>query len=178
MGTRALQIIWALSVLLISGLILPGCSDSTKPDEEFVNRVYLPRDLEVRAGDTISIPVYFENAGPIAAISLPLRFPSSVMRCDSVSLIGSRCNEFLLKPRFISADTIQIGLIDTVGVTKGRGLMARLYFWVHGNAPDTLIEIGVMDNLTLPFGFADGELSSEPILPAFESGILRIRAQE
>ena len=174
MGIRALQLV---GVAIILGAVFSGCSDSTKPEEEFVNRVYLPVDVEVTGGDTISVPVYFENEGPIAAISLPLKYPSSLMRCDSVSLIGSRCSSFFIKPRFISADTIQIGLIDTVGVAKGRGLLARLHFWVHGNAPDTVIKIELLDNPTLPYGFADDELSTVPILPAFEAGVVHIKSQ-
>ena len=167
----------ALCAWFLLGAIFPGCSDSTDPEEELIDRVYLPRDLEATGGDTISIPVYFENAGTIAAVSLPLKFPSNIMRCDSVSLVGSRCADFFIKPRFVSADTIQIGLIDPVGVARGRGLLARLHFWVHGNAPDTVIEIDILDNPTLPFGFADDELSTVPIVPEFEAGILHIKSQ-
>ncbi len=162
---------------LCAGIFALGCGDSTKPEEELINKVYMPPNIEVTGGDTFTVPIYFDNEITISAISLPLRFPANIMRCDSISFVGSRCSEFFLKPKFVSADTIQIGLIDTVGVLAGRGLLASLHFWVHGNAPDTTVEINLFTNPVLPFGFSDDQLSDELIIPLFEAGKVHINTQ-
>ena len=157
--------------------LLPGCGSSTEPEKPLVNKVYMSKDIEVTGGDTFSVPVYFENEKPIAALSLPLQFPSNVMRCDSVSFIGSRCEEFLLTRFYVRHDTIQIGAIDTAGVGAGNGLYVTLYFWAFGNAPDTNIAIDLLVNPTLPFGYTDTSLTADAIIPQFEAGLIHINSQ-
>ncbi len=123
------------------------------------------------------MPVYFENDKPIAALSLPLRFASNVMRCDSVSFIGSRCEDFFLTRFYVRHDTIQIGAIDTVGVGEGNGLYVTLHFWAFGNAPDTNVTIDLLINPTLPFGYTDTSLTADAIIPQFDAGQIHINSQ-
>lgn len=159
------------------GSFSQGCGKSTDPDKPLVNKVTMSQDFEVTGGDEFSVPVYFENSQPIAALSLPLRYPSSLMRCDSVSFVGGRCEKFFLNRYYTRLDTIQVGAIDTVGVGTGSGLCVTLHFWVFGNAPDTTVSIELLVNPTLPFGYADTSLTAEAIIPLFEAGRIRIISQ-
>ena len=158
-------------------LTLSGCGSSTEPEEVLTNKVYMSQDFVVTGGDTFSVPVYFENDKPIAAVSLPLSYPASIMRCDSVSFAGGRCGNFFLNRFFVSKDTIQVGAIDTLGVGAGRGLLAILHFWAFGNAPDTNVIIDLLENPTLPFGFSDTSLTAAAIIPEFEAGKIRVISQ-
>ena len=167
----------AILTALAMAAILIGCGKSTDPDKPLVNKVSMSQDLVVTGGDKFSVPIYIENDKSIAAISLPLHYPSSVMRCDSVSFVGGRCEKFFLNRYYTRHDTIQIGAIDTLGVGAGSGLCATLHLWVFGNAPDTSVTIDLLINPTLPFGFSDTSLTAESIIPMFEAGKIHINSQ-
>lgn len=162
---------------LVAAILSHGCGKSTDPDKPLVNKVSMSQDLNVTGGDKFSVPIYFENSKPIAALSIPLSYPSHVMRCDSVSFIGGRCEKFFLNRYYTRHDTIQVGAIDTLGVGAGSGLCATLYFWVFGNAPDTNVSIDLLENPTLPFGYSDTSLTAETIIPLFEAGKIHINSQ-
>lgn len=157
-------------------LLLASCGDSTEP-EPLVNKVSLPTDVSVNAGDHFTVPVYVENEAPVAAVGLPLQYANNVMRCDSVSFINSRCSTFLFQRYFTRADTIYIGLIDTIGLAAGKGLMATLHFWAFGNAPDTEVVIDLFVTPVLDFGYADTSLVFGVITPQFQPGRVRIKTQ-
>ncbi len=157
-------------------LLLAACGDSTEP-EPLVDRITMPTDVSVNAGDHFTIPIYVENAAPVAAVAVPLQYANSVMRCDSVSFIDSRCSTFLFQKYFSRADTIQIGLIDTIGLAAGKGLMATLHFWAFGNAPDTEVVIDLFDTPVLDFGYADTSLVFGVMTPQFQPGRVRIKTQ-
>jgi hypothetical protein len=155
-----------------------GCSKSNDPKEEpLTNRVYMPTDLVAKAGDHFTVPVYFENEVPIGCVSVPLSFPVESVQCDSVSFIGSRAVGFFMKQYYISHDTIQFTVVDTAGVSAGRGLLATLYFWAHGNAPEFDMVLDTISHPTLPFGFSDTSLSQIPIRPQFVRGKVHIQTQ-
>ncbi|MBK7091089.1 MAG: hypothetical protein IPH59_05120 [bacterium] len=166
-----------LLTFLAVGSFFHGCGKSTDPDKPLINKVSMSQDFNVTGGDKFSIPIYFENNKPIAALSLPLHYPSDLMRCDSVSFVGGRCEKFFLNRYFTRHDTIQVGSIDTLGVGAGSGLCATLHFWVFGNAPDTNVSIDLLVNPTLPFGFSDTSLTAETIIPQFEAGRIHINSQ-
>ncbi|MGB5136892.1 MAG: cohesin domain-containing protein [Candidatus Zixiibacteriota bacterium] len=175
--SRLITLLAGTALIALVGLLGPGCGgddDSTVP---LVDKVFLANAVETTGGQEFTVPIYMENDDPIAAVSLPLRFPSSIMRCDSVSFVGSRCEDFFIIRNFISADTIQIAAIDTVGVGAGSGLFATLHFWSHGNAPDTNILIDLFVNPLLPFGYADTSLAATLIIPQFEAGHVHITTQ-
>ncbi len=159
-----------------AALLATGCG-STDPGKPLENLVSMPKDISVPAGQRFAVPVYFENTDPIAAVSLPLRFNAAVMRCDSVSYVGSRCSTFMFQLWYARHDTIQIGVVDTTGVGRGGGLLATLHFWAFGNAPETDVEIDLFDLPLLEFGYADTSLTFDIIKPRFESGRVHIKTQ-
>lgn len=177
MGRIPLRFVIVAFVASAVAYLLTGCGSSTEPEKPLTNKVYMSKDIVVTGGDTFSMPVYFENDKPIAALSLPLRYASSVMRCDSVSFIGSRCEDFFLTRFYVRQDTIQIGAIDTAGIGAGTGLYVTLHFWAFGNAPDTNVTIDLLVNPTLPFGYTDTSLTADAIIPQFDAGQIHINSQ-
>ncbi len=153
-----------------------GCGDDPTEPEPLKNVVSLPTDVVVTAGERFSVPIEFSNVEPVAVVALPLKYPSALMTCDSISFVDSRCSEFLFLRSFTHADTIQIGLIDTLGVEAGSGILARLHFWVHGNAPDTEIVLDLFVSPVLDFGYSDTSLVFGVITPEFRAERIRINS--
>ena len=153
-------------IALIAFLTLSGCSKSNEPEAPLKNRVYFPDKIEATGGDHFAVPIYFENEIPVEAVNVPLLFPSSVMRVDSVSFVSSRVNNFEFQRVSSPPDTIVIGAISTGAlVSPGRGLFATIYFWAHGNAPDTTFDLGTFDYWRLPLAYSDTSLNSLILLP-------------
>lgn len=165
-----------IAATTLFALLAVSCGDDDPP-QPLADKVFLANSVEATGGHEFTVPIYAENDDPIAAVSLPLRFPSSIMRCDSVSFVGGRCKDFFIVRNFVSEDTIQIVAIDTIGVGAGSGLFATLHFWAHGNAPDTNILIDLFVNPFLPFGYADTSLTADIIIPEFEAGHVHITTQ-
>jgi hypothetical protein len=153
-----------LSLALI--LTLVGCSKSTEP-EPLVNRIYLPKQLEATGGANFSAPISFDNDVALTAMSVPLLFPSKIMRLDSVSFKGSRVSPFDIKIVYLFGDTILIGVLgvtadDTVSVNRGRGLLATIHFRLFGNAPETTFVFNTFDSWKQPLSFSDANLVRLP----------------
>lgn len=176
-GSRHAARLGLLALFAVCSILTIGCSGDDDESEPLVDKVFLANSVEATGGHEFTVPIYVENDDPIAAVSLPLRFPSSILRCDSVSFAGGRCEDFFIVRNFVSEDTIQIVAIDTLGVGAGSGLFATLHFWAHGNAPDTNILVDLFVNPLLPFGYADTSLNSQTIIPAFEAGHVHITSQ-
>ncbi len=157
-------------------LALGGCGDDPTEPEPLRNEVSLPNNVVVSAGDRFSVPIEFANTEPVAVVALPLKYPFEIMTCDSISFVDSRCSDFMFLRSLVQGDTIQIGLIDTLGVGAGRGLMATLHFWVHGNAPDTDIVLDLFDSPVLDYGYSDTSLVFGIITPIFRAGHIRINS--
>ena len=165
-------------IALIACLTLGGCSKSNEPEELLKNRVYFSDKIEAAGGDHFTAPVYFENEISVEAINIPLMFPSGVMRVDSVSFTGSRVKNFEFRRIFSQGDTIVIGAISTGALASpGRGLFATIYFWAHGNAPDTTFDLGTFDYWKLPLAFADSSRDSLVMLPQAKPCRIHISTQ-
>ncbi len=170
-----------ITTLLIGGiicvLILGGCSKGNEPKvEPLTNRVYPPDRTETKGGEYVSIPLYFDNEVTLAAVNVPMLFPSSIMRFDSVSFVGSRVVNFGLNRASVNGDTLVVlALDDTAVVASGRGLLGTLHFWVHGNAPETTFVLNTFDYWRMPFNFFDINLEVVENAPAFKSGQVHIQ---
>jgi hypothetical protein len=163
---RLFVFLCSLSLTLI--LVLGGCNKSTDP-EPLVNRVYLPEQLEIKGGQVFGLPVSFDNEEALAAIYVPLLFPSNIMRLDSISYNGSRASQFDFKTTYVSGDTILIGILgvvdDTISVNPGRGLLVTIYFWMHGNAPETTFVFNTFESWKQPLSFFDSNFERLPTPP-------------
>ena len=160
-------------------IFVGSCSKSTEPGvPALANKVSLPDNMQVTAGEHFAVPVNFENNVPLAGISVPLKFSNDYVRCDSVSYIGSRVSAFLFKPSFVKKDSIKIGAIDATGVMPGSGLLATVYFWAFGNAPESDM---VLDTTYLypsfTLVFADTAIVPNLITPEFKAGKVHIKTQ-
>lgn len=91
--------------------------------------------------------VALENSGPIAALTLPLRWGNgrSGFRIDSADYSGLRTEYFALKTFRVDSvkQTVLIGLISDLGgdhppLEPGEGTIARLYFSNRGAKSSTL----------------------------------------
>lgn len=172
----------AIAGIAVAAVILLQCSKATNPEPSLKNRVYLATDVEVTAGDRFALPVYFENTIDLGAINIPLDYDTSYLRCDSISFIGSRVNNFLIFTYGLSDTTprILIGAIDSAaGAPPGSGLIANAWFWAFGFDPDTVLEVWSPTSVHagLNLGFRDTSLTGTPIIPEFEAGKIRVKAQ-
>jgi hypothetical protein len=162
-ATRLCCFLFLVSLTLI--LMLMGCSKSTQP-EPLVNRLYLPEQLETSGGSHFSVPIRFDNEVELTAVSVPLFFPSSIMRFDSLSFHGSRVSQFDFKSVYVLGDTILIGVLgatdDIVSVNRGRGLLATIHFRIYGNAPETTFVLNTFDSWKQPLSFFDINLERLP----------------
>lgn len=153
-----------------------GCSKSTDSRSELHNRVYMPEKIEVSGGQHFAVPILFDNEVAVGSINLPLLYPSSFMRLDSISLIDSRVAGFKFKSIFLEPDTIVLKFVDdSSAIAPGSGLLASAYFWVHGNAPETTFVFNKFDYWKLPYGFSDSNLVPVENPPQFQGSQIHVR---
>ncbi|MGB2696489.1 MAG: FlgD immunoglobulin-like domain containing protein [Candidatus Zixiibacteriota bacterium] len=137
-------------------------------------------------GAKVVVSVYEFNDEEIGALTLPLRYLSQYLVCDSVSFIGSRVEYINIKP--VAIDTIQgtvkIGAISVLEppLSPGRGKLADLFFRVKANAPSQVMEIDTFSvvepsfTLSVVYTFTSGPDSgmSVDLIPAFEPGFINV----
>jgi hypothetical protein len=153
------------AIVIGTGII--GCSKSSDP-ETLTNRVYLPEKTQATPGEYFAVPVSFDNEVSLSAINVPLLFPSSLLRLDSVSFRGSRADQFMFKNVLAKADTLVIGVIDdTAAVATGRGLLATVYFTANPSARDTTFLLNTFDYSQLPLSYYDLNLDLVANPPTF-----------
>jgi hypothetical protein len=158
------------TLFFLIGVGIIGCGDSSSEPEKIINRVYLPEKIQVAPGEFFTVPVNFDNAVSLAAINVPMLFPSSLLRLDSVSFQNSRADQFMFKNVLAKADTISIGVVDdSAAVATGRGLLATIYFMVRPTAPDTTFLLNTFDYPLLPLSFYDLQLDSVANPPTFKA---------
>jgi hypothetical protein len=169
--------VFATVLFLISAGIV-GCGDSSSEPETITNRVYLPEKIEAATGGFFAVPVNFDNEVSLSAINVPMLFPSSILRLDSVSFRDSRADQFMFKNVLAKADTISIGVVDdSAAVATGRGLLATIYFTVRPTAPDTTFLLNTFDYPLLPFSFFDLQLNPVVNPPQFKACTVHINGQ-
>jgi hypothetical protein len=158
------------TIVFVIGAGIVGCGDSSSEPETITNRVYLPEKIEAATGEFFTVPVSFDNEVSLAAINVPMLFPSSILRLDSVSFRDSRADQFMFKNVLAKADTISIGVVDdSAAVATGRGLLATIYFMVRPTASDTTFLLNTFDYPRLPFSFYDLLLNPVVNPPTFKS---------
>ena len=139
-----MALIYLLGLVLIVGL---ACSEDNPVDndpeepEALANKVWINYDSDtLTASNTYTIDVYFENNEPLLGLVIPMSFEGDNISIDSISLIGSRFEDFAHKGFELSNDeqnflvyaySTEDEILDTAS-----GLGFTIYLWVWGNAPD------------------------------------------
>ncbi len=141
------------------------------------------------SGSQVVVSVYEFNDEEIGALTLPLKYSSQYLVCDSVSFTGSRVEYISAKP--VNIDTVQgtikIGAICVLEppLSPGRGKLVALFFRVKADAPSQIMEIDTFSveeppfSLTLIYTFPSGPDSGVVIdlIPAFKTGSINVVTQ-
>jgi hypothetical protein len=173
-----LLVAWTAAVLLFA-----ACSDEVANPEDVVpqNLVYLDSTIVVDGGDHFSVAVYFENSVPIAGVSVPLKYSSTHMECESLSFVGSRVADWLVNASHFdnAKQEVRIGAVAaTQHLEPGNGLLARIHLWVHGNAPDSDIVIDTaLLSPNLDLRYADTSVVGNTFVPRFSGCTIQVRSQ-
>jgi hypothetical protein len=140
-------------------------------------------------GSEVVVSVNGFNDEEIGALTLPLKYSSQYLVCDSVSFTGSRIEYIGTKPVNIDTlqGTIKLGAISVMEppLSPGRGKLADLFFRVKANAPAQIMEIDTFSveeppfSLTLVHTVPSGPDSGKVIdlIPAFEPGWVNVVTQ-
>jgi len=150
----------------------------------------------VEVGNVFSVPgalavvsVYGFNDEEIGALTLPLKYSSENMICDSVSFAGSRIEYINSKPVAIDTilRTIKIGAITVLEppLSPGSGKLADLFFTIKADAHSetALIDTFSLEDpplyLSFVYTFPSGPDSGQTVdlVPAFQAGSITIEAE-
>jgi hypothetical protein len=113
----------------------------------------------------------------LGAITVPLKFSSSDLICDSVSFVGTRISDAPLKGDTIDNvnGTIQFYAVTFTQIDPGSGLVANLFLTVKQNAPLQTVEIDTFSTSN-PSVFLDFTYTfSVDMTPAFVKGGITIK---
>jgi hypothetical protein len=158
------------TLFLLIGAGFIGCGDSGNEPAKITNRVYLPEKIQTAPGEFFTVPVNFDNTTSLSAINVPILFPSSLLRFDSVSFRDSRANQFMFKEVFFKADTLVIGAVDdSAAIASGSGLLATVYLMARASAPDTTFSLNTFTYPRLPLTFYDLQLYPVANPPTFRA---------
>lgn len=127
-------------------------------------------------GSQVIVPVYAFNDEPLGAMTVPLKFSSSDLICDSVSFVGTRVANAPLKGDTIDNvnGTIQFYAVTFTQINPGSGLVANLFFTVRQSASLQTVEIDTFSTSN-PLVFLDFTYTfSVDMTPAFVKGGITI----
>ncbi len=171
-----------IAAIAVAVAILSCANKAAEPNvEPLDNHVYLLEKDTVRAGTHFALPVHFDNTTPLSGISVPLVFSSPDVECESLSFVGSRVADWLFNASYYDNEKreIRLGAVSaTGGLPAGQGLLATIYMWVHGNAPETEMVIDtswLYPNLDLRF--ADTSVVGSTFVPRFTPTQIHIESQ-
>jgi len=128
-------------------------------------------------GSQVIVPVYAFNDEPLGAITVPLKFSSSDLICDSVSFVGTRVADAPLKGDSIDdvSGTVKFYAVTFTQINPGNGLVANLFFTVKQNAPLQTVEIDTFSTSN-PSVFLDFTYTfSVDMTPVFVKGGITIK---
>jgi hypothetical protein len=139
-------------------------------------------NLETPPGEEVILPVYGSNDEDVSALSIPLKFSSDGLVCDSVSFSGTRGADISYKVGMIDniSKTIKIGLVAITGspISPGTGLLANIFFSVEESATPKTVEIDTFSTVTPPLSFyytyTFANYKTVDLIPAFVPGSIEI----
>ncbi|OGC94416.1 MAG: hypothetical protein A2142_07235 [candidate division Zixibacteria bacterium RBG_16_48_11] len=136
------------SILLIS-LVFLLTSPSLAQDPGVSDTVRISSATGTPGGKVI-LSVTGYNDEDLAAVLIPLRFPSSSLVAESISYIGSRLSGASIQPVFIDSTNQTLsfgGVYFGAPLPPGDGLFAKIYFSIKS---DAVAETVVIDTLFSP----------------------------
>ena len=173
MKTKRIFSFLVLILLLAAASLLAqsdpiGIQDTVKIDNQTVSR-----------GSIAIVDIYINNDEELYGLSIPLRFDSRYLTCDSVIFTGSKLENISLKQFSINNDDGYVllgGLVlnDEVPLSTGPGILARLGFTAAPDAP-----VGIETTIDSGFVAPAGEMvltgpDAAEIFPAFTAGVITI----
>lgn len=177
-------LLYILGCLVIGGL---ACSsdnpvDNDEPEPEpLTNKVWVNFDPDtLDSGEKYAIDVYFENSEILTGMVIPLSFEAVNISIDSISLIGSRFENFVHKGFELSNEAMSFQVFaystESEVIDSASGLGFTIYLWVWGNAPTQDF------NLDSTFIAPATHLqfmneAQQSFTPAFETRTFHIRGQ-
>ncbi len=130
-------------------------------------------------GGQVAVDVYLSNDEALHGVSVPIRFKTEYLDCDSVIFNGGRMEHIELKQFSISDDSGYVlfgGIVlpEEEPIAIGQGTLATLLFSIDLDAPaglETIVDTGFVPPagevvLTGP--------NAEEIFPAFRSGTITV----
>lgn len=140
--------------------------------------------LETSPGEKVILPVYGFNDQEISALSIPIKFSSDDLICDSVNFSGTRVvSLYNLWTVDNLAKTIKIGVMAITGpsLSPGTGLLANIFFSVKESATPKTVKIDtfstVSPELSLYYTYTFPNYQTVDLIPAFIPGSIRISGE-
>lgn len=132
-----------IGLYILAILLLQGCGDDEKDvngPEQIANRVWV-EDITAAPDSQARVDVSLSNGVLITVASIPLKYVGSGCFVDSVSFVGGRFSDAMLKAAPIDTANQTIGLMvgDTIPYATGSGKVASIYFnLTSGSAGQTI----------------------------------------
>ncbi|MFQ5498711.1 MAG: T9SS type A sorting domain-containing protein [Candidatus Zixiibacteriota bacterium] len=142
-----------IAIVTLISLVCLGLTGQVAAQMQSTSAVISVSSIDVEPGDHFSVDISLSNnTVPISAISIPLRFPPSLMTVDSISYVGNGMpSDIPPWPGFFNNDT---GVITITYVNKytnpiprfsgTSALLATVYMKVSPSAPEGL---GLIDSI-------------------------------
>jgi Secretion system C-terminal sorting domain/Putative Ig domain len=132
-------------------------------------------------GSKVVVDIYLNNDEALKGVSVPLRFSSNYLICDSVIFSGTKLESVVMKQSMINNDSgyVLLGglVISEDPISTGPGILAKLAFEVSHDAPEGL-EIVIDSGFIAPAGeMVLTMVTAEEIFPAFRSGKISVTNQ-
>jgi len=129
-------------------------------------------------GAKTQVEVYLFNDEELFGLSVPLRFPTQYLNCDTILFEGTKLEGTGLFASTIDNDSgfVLFGGVVMNGepISQGRGVLARLVFSVSADAPEGM-EITIDTGFVPPAGdFVLTGAGAAEIFPVFNAGILTV----
>jgi hypothetical protein len=154
------------------------------------NTVYFDK-VTAKPGDHFAVKVYMFNTDTLSGCQIPIFYRSDKINllCDSISVVGSRCDYFMFQdikiPQTAEDDKIAyFSYIDTIDpktfidpLLPGDGLLATIYFTAPKDCPEGVVKLtrGMIPHPYISFIFSAWTPHGEEVNATFEESEITIK---
>jgi len=170
---------------VLVGSSLAG-QDSTKAKYDN-STVYLEK-VTAKPGEHFAVKVYLFNTDTLAGLQVPIfyRAENINLYCDSLSLLGSRCEYMMFNDvKIPEGDKIvYFSFINTIDpkqfidpLPPGDGLLATIYFTAPKDSKEGEVKLarGMIEHPHISYTFALWDKIGGEVNSTFEDGIITIK---